>query len=377
MKKYVSTSELSCWLECRMRWLWSYGLRYQPAKGSKALEIGRLWHRVLEAWWRAWISGYPLDAAHSVLRTWLTERQAGSFSVDRPLPGIGDDIVTDVHWILFRMLEGYNRAYLEQQDGIASTHGDCPHIARVVGVEQRVRLKPDDGLVDYMAVFDAVVEDDNGELWIVEHKTTKGDLERARERHEDSAQVNPYLWVAAKHYGRVPRGIVLDLSRVGAPPAPEDYRVNKDGSMSKRWPAGQTAASLRAALKHHNQEPCEKTSKALSKLDKRPDQYHRREIVSVNRLAVRRSEAEVRHLSSEVMAARRHLLVTAYQHHAHHRADETAKVVASYLREYGAAWPRNRQRCYAYGSRCEYWHACRSLDQTAIDETLRRRPTRR
>lgn len=47
----ISTSELSAFLRCRVRWNWSYQCRLAPKRKSTALALGTLVHDILEHWY--------------------------------------------------------------------------------------------------------------------------------------------------------------------------------------------------------------------------------------------------------------------------------------------------------------------------------------
>ncbi len=381
MTIYTSHSELSCYLDCRMLWLWRYGLRYKPIKGIRRLELGLLWHRVLEEWWRQWQGGCLGNVCQTVLDEWLVKNHAAqstAFStIPRQMPGIADEEIDDVYGLMTGMRSSYNAAFLDQDGPILSTYGECPRIARVLDVEARVTVRPTDGLVDYQAVFDVVVEDDKEQMWVVEHKSCSPStsMSTVRQRYEDSQQVQSYVWAAERAYGRPCAGVILGLSKLKTPPTVDDYKVTKDGKLSRRWPAGQTAETFRAALGHYGEKLDGDTCLLFDKLESQDDPYHRREVFRADPDTSDRSEREIRILSHELAASRRYMVQSARVHYEGYpdHSSPTSEVIASYVDRYGCYWPRNRSRCYAYGSRCEYWQACRTLSADVIDETLLRK----
>jgi RecB family exonuclease len=78
--------------------------------------------------------------------------------------------------------------------------------------------------------LDLIIKDDEGLLWLVDHKTASS-IPDATSFHAMDPQLMLYPWAAQEQYGIELAGIIYNYVKSKAPTIP---KVNKDGSLSKR-----------------------------------------------------------------------------------------------------------------------------------------------
>ncbi len=161
---HTSWSEIDTYRQCAFKHHARYKLDRQSTRPSRALTIGKMWHKLLELLYQTGDPAEPL----AELKIWKAEEKEH----------------TD---LLVWMLEGYFSQY-----GV----GDPFWVANVEAVELEFLLPLPDigwGELDFKGSIDLLVWID-GRLWVVDHKTG-GDKPRLKEL-ELADQWTLYTWAA-------------------------------------------------------------------------------------------------------------------------------------------------------------------------------------
>lgn len=301
--KVLTQSSLRTHRACPRKYRHSYVDMAKPVKSTEGQWYGTAWHVVREAWWKHQSHNEAgLALFHHI------ESQTFESEYEK-------DIMTRR---LTAMLIGYHTRWATFVAGL-----------NVLGVEQkfsiplvnpRTRLASRTYTVEGM--FDSVVEE-NGELWVVEEKTAKGDLEPDStywRRLEIDPQSSTYYDAVEKMYGRPCAGIMYFVNVKPAlrpKKATAEVKYNKDGVTPR---AGQNLA---------DETPDEFMSRLLAAIAKEPERYY-------HMVRVARLERDIEESLADVW--------------------DTAKEIRH--AELSGVWRRNPDACIQYNSVCPYFPVC-------------------
>ena len=168
LPKHLSWSEIRTFCECRKKWEFLYVRRVVPRSTARYFSEGSCGHRSLNAYY----SGHDYRDG---IQEWLQEQE------EQPL---FDEEIEEMHDIAKKMEEIVDR-YLDQH---ADDNWEIMH------VEQPFEV-PLSGLpTKFIGVWDLVIEDEEGRLWLVEHKFPKSFY--ATENLDIDGQIGAYQWAA-------------------------------------------------------------------------------------------------------------------------------------------------------------------------------------
>lgn len=184
----LTASEVTAYQRCPRLHHLSYRLGYRPVHTPDALRFGTLVHLGLEAWWRA-PAGARLPAALAAVQ------------------GRAEDIYEQVRLDL--MLEGYDARWADERHEVLGVEVEwsAPLVNPRTGAPSKTRL--------LAGKFDALVRDESGQVFVVEHKSTSTDLDPGGfywERLGGDSQVSIY-WLGARALGYEPAGVLYDVLR--------------------------------------------------------------------------------------------------------------------------------------------------------------------
>lgn len=274
----------------------AYQLRYEVGVVRRervpALALGSLVHLGLEAYL---LSGSDIDAAMAAMRA----------------ADDGHDLLTAE-----LMLEGYHARWAGV--GLTAVAVEAEFAAPLVDPASGRRARG----VHRAGKIDAIVRDEDGRHWIMEHKTTSAECGPGSdyvERLAVDSQVSHYFR-GAEALGYPVVGCVYDILRKPPPrlmATPHDRRrYRADGELySAQRADDETSDAYRARV--------------LEAMAADPESYYRR--VSVVRLDAELAEAG---------------------------RDDWAQAMAIRAQRKAGYWPRNPDACMRYGRRCEYWPVC-------------------
>jgi hypothetical protein len=203
--KYISWSEAKTWQRCPKQWDFKYGQNLVPVKKARPLFLGNWIHAALES--------YYVDGDWRIGHATYLEEYEKLFEEEReelegkkgPLPQLVERVIKSYLW--------YYR-----EDGWKVLH---------VEVDFKVPLKAGIGV---KGRIDLIVEDPEGNIWVVDHKTT-ANIPEPNAFHAMDPQLMVYPWAIEKQLGIKVTGIVYNYVKSKPPSIP---KINKDGSLSKR-----------------------------------------------------------------------------------------------------------------------------------------------
>jgi len=198
----VSWTEIQAWCTCRTRWHWAYVRGIVPKRTERAPSTGACGHVAVAAALRGedWREAVGIWLDHEV-------RKAPLFDEDiEERKAIADLVLS----IMPRYLAAYSATF---EPVLVEHRFEIP----IRGIRAR--------LIGY---WDAIVRDQDGKLWLMEHKFPQRSF-RGPEDLELDGQIGVYQY-AAHRLGYKVVGTIYNqlLARLPAEPA-----VNKDGTLSK------------------------------------------------------------------------------------------------------------------------------------------------
>lgn len=212
------------------------------------------------------------------------------------------------------------------------------------------------------------MRDSYGQVWILEHKTTKYSLDSWMDLHSYSPQALSYAWLVQEQTGHRVEGVIYDLALKAVPPRPEAIQPIANGKrLSRRLPANTTKSILERALQHHNIEPDEWTQDKLRHLGSQPDPFFQRKIARFQQSEIVRTGIELYHIATEIRRAhsplREHRLRLIQQEPSRYLWTEHANAIIHY---HGNHYPRNNDSCYAWSRPCGHMDLCRYQSRSAL-----------
>jgi len=216
------------------------------------------------------------------------------------------------------LLQGYELRW--QDDGLTVLAVEAQFVAPL--------RNPDTGAVSrtwqLAGKIDAVVKDDAGRVWIVEHKTTSLDLADGASLYWERLRMDPQIstyFVGARSLGHDPAGCIYDVIRK---PTIRPYAATPDESRKYR-----KDGALYASQREQDEPILDYLDRLITDVAGNPDKYYRRGVV-------------VRIGDEETDAA----------------ADMWT--IGRMIREsqLSGRWPRNPEACERWGRMCSYWPIC-------------------
>lgn len=252
MDKYIiRTSDRKSFKMCRQAWDFGSKIRqdFEPVVVPKALEFGTAIHAGLEAYYEPQSQNFPDETRTAIAITmFMNENTAQYHARSNDMQEIVDD---------YKEREELGRGMLNYYCGEWAPKNDN---FKVVAVEQEFEvpvLVPLDvylkstgstgwqngfavdtttrqlyykGLpVVYQGRIDMIVEDEDGDLWIVDHKTARAFKEEMFHLDVDT-QVTSYAWAAQFFLDKPIAGVIYNQIKKSYPTEP---KVLKSGKLSK------------------------------------------------------------------------------------------------------------------------------------------------
>ena len=205
----VSWSEIKTFQRCPKQHEYKYDQRLVPVKKARPLFLGSWFHAALESHYKGgdWRIGHQmfLDEYNK-----LFEEEREELDKRGKLPDIVSRGIKSYLW--YYKDDGWKVREIEREFEV-----DTPLV--LGGVRQRLK-----------GIIDLVVEDEEGLLWIVDHKTAST-IPEPTAFHAMDPQLMLYPWAAKIAFGWDIAGIYYNYVRSRAPTVP---KLNKDGSVSRR-----------------------------------------------------------------------------------------------------------------------------------------------
>lgn len=246
--RVVTNSELRTFRACPRRHQYQYRMMRRPRVEHEALRFGTLWHRGQDAWWTA--TGAPVDR----LRAGLAAMREDDGNVDPYALVLAEELLLayTAQWADAEL----RTVAVERPFEVALVNPETGAASRTYRVGGKV---------------DAIVEDAQGRVFLVEHKTTASDIEPgssywSRVRALDT-QVSLYL-AGAKAAGYEVQGCIYDVVR-----KPGIRPLKATPEASRKYTA---KGLLYANQRERDETPEEFRERLRADIGERPERYFAR-----------------------------------------------------------------------------------------------------
>lgn len=386
-----TATERDTFLDCRHAWFWRYGLRFDAARPSKRALLIELWSAMMRAWWTAWThsEANPFRRAESIVQKWAHDWRGrcipSLFSTEDPMPLFRGDELDDIVETMSQMIRRYTAAYGPQSSGHGTRFGDeSVPIATVRSVGQWLSYVPPRSPGRFRTRLDAVVEDPDGEIWILEHRigsSLSGYSTRTAYRPDFGA----LGWLVAIQFMREPAGVITDFALRARRPRLDEFKTvqpRKKGAprrLAHKVPSNCTADTARRAHFHHAVDQDLWWTERIAQMESEPSPFLRRFVYRFGEGEITRAQHELGALGHEIAGARA-LLRERGRSFEDRRApnpeDSAIAKVLDFAIDSGHHFARNHRSCDFYGRRCPYLSACAQPTLEAVRDGLERRENR-
>lgn len=189
--RHINQSELTTFVRCRRKWLWSYYEGLQKPSYESNLETGSAVHSALQAYYQ---NKDPFQALRDYWSPILTTMD----DTDPSFAQLAKDVkLADI------MVEGYLQWAEEDAVDAGLT---------VVAIEQKVEvlIRPD---VTLHGTMDLVMADPEGNLHLIDHKTCAAFAPLMDRRMQLNFQLLTYATLCEEFFGKAPAGAYLNMLR--------------------------------------------------------------------------------------------------------------------------------------------------------------------
>ena len=231
-KQIIRTSDRGRFKKCRQQWDFESPMRqgYRYAGGVKPLDFGIAMHVGLEIYYDPERWSYPKEIREKLaIRAFLDSCEEQKAKVMLATPDLSVETEADFKErgeLGVAMLEHYF-SWSEERDTFKPIKSEIEFEVPIPGMD-----------AVYQGRIDLIIEDAQGDYWIVDHKTAAqfGDT-----THLDlDVQVGSYCWAIQKQLGIPVKGVIYNELRKSVPQEPV---VNKNGTISRNK-AQRTTATL-------------------------------------------------------------------------------------------------------------------------------------
>lgn len=346
---HVSNSERYD-MTCEHRWWLKRGLLLSLRRPRIAARIGTLWHFVMARYWAAVRDGLdPLTRARAAcdeVEAGLTETTSDGFD-PQATHDLERGVVAETCDLLREMAWGYHR---EVGGGLAARY-------EPLLIEEFLETPIGSTGMRWVGRADLVVQDEHGQVWVLDHKTSGRALSAWLRENRYSPQGQTYAWQVSEELGRPVVGFIHALSLRSRRVTAEDLPVVKSGSrLAKKVPDGCPPGEFERALAMHGfgVGDVDWYSVRLQELTDVHDQgyYHRTETVRLPPGTLERTREEAAwvsrrkaELESRAAWARR-AVRDAFERRGREDAEQ---VIVAAERELGPSFVRNPSECHPPG----------------------------
>jgi hypothetical protein len=225
--------------------------------------------------------------------------------------------------------------------------------------------------------IDKLVQDEAGDVWILEHKTS-ADPVKYLAGHRDDYQPRVYAWLARQTRGIEARGVIYDICRRAGEAKIKHTQAGRiakvrglPGMMAHEW------QSITEAMDEADQvDWYADTHGALEERD-RSGHWLTREAITFGPDEIDRARDEAHTIATRL----RHNHDQCRDARAHVAAGdgdprELGRRTAAAFRALWGGFPRNSGECFKYGRLCDYHGACGNPTETTCSALrLRKRRT--
>lgn len=268
----LSNSKVKTWRRCPKQYEYKYVHKLQRKAKSLPLERGTWLHTMLQYHY----DGEGWEAAHKE----LTRGFNNLFYEEREEFG-------DLPGETKRIMKNYLRHWNAEDKRIVVVDSELDEIMTLPN-----------GL-EFNFIIDLIVEDQDGGLWLWDHKTVKDFMDA--DFHLLDAQLTRYYW-CAEHMGYTPlRGVVFNELRTKAPTIPQ---LLKKGGLSKAKKIDTDLYTFYNAIRRHDLDPNDYTE-ILQRLARQNDRWYRRTKLPKDKPVTRQLMAELTMSAREILRAQK------------------------------------------------------------------------
>lgn len=239
----LSNSKVKTWRRCPKKYKYKYVDKLQPKTKSLPLERGTWLHSMLQ---------YHYDGmGWKTVWKRLARDFNNLFEEEREMLG-------DLPGETKRIMQSYLRHWQLEDQGITVVDSELDEIVTLPNG------------IDFNFIIDLIVEDDDGGLWLWDHKTVKDFMDA--DFHLLDAQLTRYYW-CAEHMGYTPlRGVVFNELRTKPPTIPQ---LLVRGGLSVAKSIDTDLYTYYREIRRHDLDPAD-YSEILQRLAAQNDKWFRR-----------------------------------------------------------------------------------------------------
>lgn len=246
-------SEVQDYLRCKKRYDYRWIQNLEPKQANEKLTIGSAIHKFLELWHMEYREEEAMEATFQ----YMLEKSEG----------IDHTTYEDMLILVKQVCRNYVETYGHDSNWT------------VLATEKQFSIPLDDG-TNYIGTIDMIVEDEDGFVWFVDHKTTIA-IDIFDKNSDMDRQISRY-WFALEQLGYNVHGFIYNIILKDYPQLP---KMLKSGALSKDKSQKTTAYLYREAIRMNKLKE-EDYADFLQFLDEQPKEFFRR-------LKVERTQAEV------------------------------------------------------------------------------------
>ena len=241
----IHSSSLRSYRQCRQLWQWRHVDNWEPIKKPAPLEDGTVWHKALEVLYNPDTWTKPLAELYQAANAALIEEagkqcndylhRAGKYQLDEDeLLDYKErvDLLRSMLTRLCRTLdrETYKPILVEQEFSCPIRDESGEQLS--CGCSQCLHVHPSGTYMGRPVTFncrvDVVLEDKEGYIWAVDHKSTAQLLREDSVTPELEDQLPQYLWCLRQN-GYSVTGIILNQFRKAVPKPPKRLEHMQQG----------------------------------------------------------------------------------------------------------------------------------------------------
>lgn len=254
-------SEVTDFLRCRKKYQYGWIQNLQPKQKNDKLTIGSAIHKFLEVWYTT----YRESEAIVAMADYIYENCNGLEQMQ----------IDDMCELAKKVCENY----------VAHYGHDTGWTVKAIEMPFNIHLE---GRINYIGTIDLLVEDEDGKLWIADHKTT-ANLDIYDKNSDMDRQISRY-WYAIERYLDVKiEGFIYNIILKDYPVPP---KVLKSGQLSKDKSQKTTKDMYLDAIRL-NKLNIDDYADFLQFLDEQPKEFFRRMKVERNISEMRASIDEL------------------------------------------------------------------------------------
>jgi len=273
MKTDFRGTEITDFLRCRKRYDYAWNQNLEPKQRNEKLTIGSAIHKFLELWYS---DRRALDAIEA-MRVYIMDNSEG----------LDEMQLQDMIELATGVCTNYIATY-----GFDDTW-------TVRGVEVPFSVQLDDN-TNYTGTIDLIVEDEDGHIWFVDHKTTAS-IDIFDKNSDMDRQISRYWW-ALQQLGYNVHGFIYNIILKDVPQEP---KVLKSGALSKDKAQKTTAKMYRDAIEFRGLNKADYAD-FLQLLEEQPKEFFRRLKVERTPAEVLASIDEMEDVIEDIRTARKH-----------------------------------------------------------------------